>query len=86
MTEGLNSTIKILYAVFPTPLLRNFRFFGLSPIFCIAKHRGGGGNTSLVFIRFPYAVNGRPLYRFAIPCNAAGYGGGRVKGGFLVFS
>ena len=42
VTEGLNSTIKILYAVFPTPLLRNFRFFGLSPIFCNAKHRGEG--------------------------------------------
>ena len=57
-----------------------------SPIFCIAKHRGGGGNTSLVFIRFPYAVNGRPLYRFAIPCNAAGYGGERLKVVFLVFA
>ena len=23
-----------------TPLLRNYRSFGLSPIFCVAKHRG----------------------------------------------
>jgi len=26
--------------IFLTPLLRNYRSFGLSPIFCTAKHRG----------------------------------------------
>ena len=34
--------------IFLTPLLRNYRFFGLSPIFCVAKHRGEGAIPTAV--------------------------------------
>ena len=42
VTEGLKNTVKKFHVIFLTPLLRNYCFFGPSPIFCNAKYRGEG--------------------------------------------
>ena len=46
--------------IFLTPLLRNYRSFGLSPIFCVAKHRGEGAIPTAVTKLSPPSLPAMP--------------------------
>ena len=70
---------KKFLVIFPTPLLRNYGFFGLSPIFCIAKHRGEG--CSVLSYRIKTHLTITKVRNVSPSCPAHACAIGEVAGG-----